>query len=58
MAKKKRLKASKLVKHVARKVIGPPKATRAESSKVKKFKGGRASKKGDGEAGNFDSSDW
>ena len=55
MVKKKRLKASKLVKHAARKTVGQPKATRAESSKIEKFKGVRASKKGRREIGNYDS---
>ena len=57
MVKKKKLKAFKLVKHVARKVVGQPKATRTESSKIKKFKGGRASKKGKIEIGNYDSAE-
>lgn len=55
MGKKKRLTASKLVKHAARKTVGQPKATRAESSKIEKFKGVRASKKGTRETGNYDS---
>ena len=45
MAKKKPLKAAKLVKHAARETIGQPKATRAERSKIEKFKGGRVSKR-------------
>ena len=57
MVKKKRLTTSKLVKHVARKTVGQPKATRAESSKIEKFKGARASKKEKSEIGNYDSAE-
>ena len=57
MGKKKRLTASKLVKHAARKTVGQPKATRAEASKIEKFKGVRASKKGTREIGNYDSAE-
>ena len=55
MAKKKPLKAAKLVKHAARKTIGQPKATRAERSRIEKFKGGRVSKKKGEESGDYDS---
>ena len=57
MGKKKRLTASKLVKHAARKTVGQPKATRAEASEIEKFKGVRASKKGTREIGNYDSAE-
>ena len=55
MAKKKPLKAAKLVKHAARKAIGQPKATRAERSRIEKFKGGRVSKKKGEETKEYDS---
>ena len=55
MAKKKPLKAAKLVKRAARKTIGQPKATRAERSRIEKFKGGRVSKKKGEETKEYDS---
>ncbi len=55
MAKKKPLKAAKLVKHAARKTIGQPKATRAERSRIEKFKGGRVRKKKGEETEDYDS---
>ena len=54
MVKKKPLKAAKLVKHAARKTIGQPKATRAERSRIEKFKGGRVRKKKGEESEDYD----
>ncbi len=56
MAKKKPLKAAKLVKHAARNTIGQPKATRAERSKIEKFKGGRAGKRQGDAVSDYESS--